>query len=231
MQTRRQIGRVADHGLFLRRSRSDEIADHDDAGRYADADLQRLTGGSFELPGDRRDFQRRPDRPFGVFFMGAREAEIGENAVAHEFRDKPVVARHRARTGVLVAADDIAHVLGIEPRRQRGRADEIAEHHGELPALGGALGRGWARRAGRRRTGESAGGHGCDGEPRHRRQHLAAMTQNGDAEFLQVFGRQRRQDLAVDLVLAKGVLILSEAETSQPIPDVHDRSPIGCGRS
>ena len=120
LQTRRQIGRVADHGLFLRRSRSDEIADDDDAGRYADADLQRLTGGSFELPGDRRDVQRRPDRPFGVFFMGAREAEIGENAVAHEFRDKPVVARHRARTGVLVAADDIAHVLGIEPRRQRG---------------------------------------------------------------------------------------------------------------
>ena len=130
LQTRRQIGCVADHGLFLRRSRSDEIADDDDAGRYADADLQRLTGGSFELPDDRRDFQPRPDGPFGVLFMGARKAEIGENAVAHEFRDEPVVARHRARTGVLVAADDFAHVLGIEPRRKGGRADEIAEHQG-----------------------------------------------------------------------------------------------------
>jgi len=29
-----------------------------------------------------------------------------------------------------LGGDDRAHVLGIEPRRHRGRADEIAEHHG-----------------------------------------------------------------------------------------------------
>ena len=36
----------------------------------------------------------------------------------------------------VIGADDLAHVLGIEPRRQRGRADEVAEHHRELAALG-----------------------------------------------------------------------------------------------
>ena len=44
--------------------------------------------------------------------------------------------------------DDLAHVLGIEPRRQRGRADEIAEHDGELAPLGG-VGVGAGRRGGR----------------------------------------------------------------------------------
>ena len=49
--------------------------------------------------------------------MRARKAEIGEHAVAHELRDEAVVARDRAATGVLIGADNLAHVLGIEPRR------------------------------------------------------------------------------------------------------------------
>ena len=40
LQPRRQIGRLANDGLFLRRSLTDEVADHDDAGGYADADVQ-----------------------------------------------------------------------------------------------------------------------------------------------------------------------------------------------
>ena len=39
----------------------------------------------------------------------------------------------------MVGADHLAQVLGIEPRRKRGRADQIAEHHGELAAFGGGL--------------------------------------------------------------------------------------------
>ena len=34
--------------------------------------------------------------------------------------------------GAMVGGDDLAQILGIEPRRQRGRADEIAEHHRQL---------------------------------------------------------------------------------------------------
>ena len=137
LQPRRQIGRVADDRLFLRRALSDEIADHDDAGRDADADLQLLLRPRFELRDDGGDVEAGPDRPLGVVLVGARKAEIGQHAVAHEFGDEAVVARDRARTGVLIGANDLAHVLGIEPRRQRGRADEIAEHDRELAALGG----------------------------------------------------------------------------------------------
>ena len=75
--------------------------------------------------------------PRGVILVRAGKAEIGEHAVAHEFGDEAVVARDHAGNGVLVGADDPPHVLGIEPRRKRGRADEVGEHHGELPALGG----------------------------------------------------------------------------------------------
>ncbi len=137
LQPRRQIGRLADDGLFLRRALSDEIANDDDAGRDADADPQGLFRARVELRDDSGDVETRSDRPFGVFLMGAREAEIGQHAVAHELGDEAVVARDRARTGVLIGANDLAHVLGIEPRRQRGRADEVAEHDGELAALGG----------------------------------------------------------------------------------------------
>ena len=37
---------------------------------------------------------------------------------------------------VLVGADHLPHVLGIEPRRKLGRAHQIDEHHRQLPPLG-----------------------------------------------------------------------------------------------
>src|SRR5208282_6762758 len=40
LQARRQIGRFADDGLFLRGAPSDKIADHDDSGGDADADIE-----------------------------------------------------------------------------------------------------------------------------------------------------------------------------------------------
>jgi hypothetical protein len=37
----------------------------------------------------------------------------------------------------VIRGDDLAQILGIEPRRERGRADQVTEHHGELPPFGG----------------------------------------------------------------------------------------------
>ena len=117
-----------------------------------------------------------------------------------------------------------AHVLGIEPRRQRGRADEIAEHHRELPALGGV--RGCLKGYGGRRLHRSfRRTQTCD------RLEKALAMPEGHAEFFEVAFRQFTQNLGVDVILAKQGLVLAETEAAQPIPDVHDRSPIGCGRS
>jgi hypothetical protein len=79
----------------------------------------------FELGDDGRDVEAGPDRTLGILLMGARKAEIGQHAIAHEFGDEAVIARDRARTGVLIGANDLAHVLRIEPGRQRGRTDQV----------------------------------------------------------------------------------------------------------
>ena len=135
LQPRGEIGRVADDRLLLRRAFAHETADDDKAGRDADANAELFARAGLQARHDFGDFERRVDRPRRVVLMRAGEAEIGENAVAHELRDEAVIARHHARDRVLIGADDLAHVLGVEPRRKRGRADEVAEHHGELPPL------------------------------------------------------------------------------------------------
>ena len=69
--------------------------------------------------------------------MRPQIAEIDQHPVAHELGDKAVVARDDAGNSILIGADLLAQFLGVEPRRQRRRADEIAEHHRQLPpALG-----------------------------------------------------------------------------------------------
>src|SRR5271166_6594374 len=128
------------------------------------------------------DVESRMDRARRVILVRAGKAEGRQNPVAKEFRDKSVIARQHARAGVLIGVDDLAHVLGIEPRRQRGRADEVAEHDGELAPLGGV----------------SVGQRGGRGVQRlDREHHLAPMADAGDAEILEIVERQLRQHCAV----------------------------------
>jgi len=45
------------------------------------------------------------------------------------------------------------------------------------------------------------------------------------AKFPEVDVGQLRQDIGVDFTRAKERLVLSEAETSEPTPDIHGRTP------
>jgi hypothetical protein len=63
-------------------------------------------------------------------------AEVGHDAVAHELGDIALEAPDLARYRVLVGPQYVAHLLGIKPRRQRGRAHQIDEHDRQLTALG-----------------------------------------------------------------------------------------------
>jgi hypothetical protein len=45
------------------------------------------------------------------------------------------------------------------------------------------------------------------------------------AKLLKISVGQLRQDVGVDFTRAKKRLILSEAETSEPTPDIHVRAP------
>jgi hypothetical protein len=62
-----------------------------------------------------------------------------------------------------------------------------------------------------------------------RGQQPPPMPKSRDAQLLQVLRRQGRQNLAVDLIVAKGSLVLPEAEALQPSRDIHARSPEGRG--
>ena len=68
--------------------------------------------------------------------MRSRVAEIGEHAVAHILGDKPVEASDDIGDDAMICGGDLAQIFRIESRRERCRADEIAEHHRQLPAFG-----------------------------------------------------------------------------------------------
>src|SRR6516225_1695176 len=56
------------------------------------------------------DVETRPHRTLGLVLMGARVAEIDEDAVAHVLRDKAVVMPDRGTAPALIRRDHIAQI-------------------------------------------------------------------------------------------------------------------------
>ena len=83
-----------------------------------------------------------PHRAFGLILVGTRIAEIGQHTIAHVLGDVPFEPRDRARHCALIGPQEFGHLLRIEPRRERGRVDQVDKHHGELAALGPGCQRG-----------------------------------------------------------------------------------------
>ena len=81
------------------------------------------------------DRKRRACRALGVVLMRQRIAEQAHQPVAEFFRDMAAHFGDRSGSGVKIGADQVAPFLGIELRGDRGRADQIAEHHREIAAL------------------------------------------------------------------------------------------------
>ena len=222
LQPRREVRRLADHRLFLRCALADQIADDHQPGGDADPHLQWRRRDGVE-PGHLLDqLQPGAHRALGIVLVGPRIAEIGEHAVAHVLGDKPAAAPDHLGNAAVIGADHRAQILRVEPRRQRRRADQIAEHHRQLPPLGLAgpdasilprlhkLGR-RDRRAGAREVRSQRGDRG---------QQLAPMADKIDAQILQIVGRQLAQDLGIDRVIVECRGVLFEPQPSQPIGDL-----------
>jgi hypothetical protein len=91
-----------------------------------------------------------------------------------------------------------AQVLGIEPRRQLGRADEVAEHYRELTAFG-------LRRQRRiRMIDVAAGRQGGD-----RVEQPLAMAEGGHAELPQIAIVEAGEHIGVNIVVGEGRRILT----------------------
>src|SRR5206468_2264093 len=80
--------------------------------------------------------ESRPDGSLGVLLVRPGIAEIGQYPVAPELREEAVVGQDDTSTGGVIGIGYGAHVLRIEPGRQGSRAHQIADHHGEVAALG-----------------------------------------------------------------------------------------------
>jgi hypothetical protein len=118
----------------------------------------------------------------------------------------------------VVGADHRPQILGVGPRRQRRRADQIAEQHRQLPTFG-------------------LGGWPC-GRPRHRRpfdngrrQCALAQRRDGLQQFpartdrqsqrCQIGLGQLRQRFGVDFILAKRWLVSRQPQAPQPRRNLH----------
>ncbi len=153
MQPGSEVGRLADDRSLLRRALADQIADDHQPGSDPDPRVERA-GFDIEASDTVDDAQPRPDRPLGIILMRSRVTEINQHPIAHILGDKPGEAADRLGDGATVGADDLPQIFGVQPRGERGRADEVAEHHRQLAAFGIGESR---CIAGRRRYG--GGGH------------------------------------------------------------------------
>jgi hypothetical protein len=100
-------------------------------------------------------------------------------------------------------------------RREFGRADQVTEHHGQLPALG----IGGSRCISRCCHDRSARQYGT--ERSDCGEELTAMADRGHADADQVLGRQRRQHLSIDIIVAECRCVLFEPQPAQPRHYVH----------
>ena len=189
-----EVRRLADDRLLLRRALADQIADDHEPGGDADP---RLELGGFDVEAadsvDRRPARRGPParrRPHAL-----ADSRNRRDAVAHIFGDKAVEPGDHLGDGAVIGADDLAQILRIEPRRQRRRADEVAEHHRQLPAFGLGAELGYRGAPSSRSNGRLGAERDDGGE------QLAAVADRGHAKADQVVGRQLPQYLGVDIVI------------------------------
>ena len=182
-----------------------DVADDDGAGSDPDMHLER----QFLCRGDRRE--PGADRLRRLVLVGARPAEIGEDAVAEIIGDIAAIALDDGGHRIVIAAQQLAQILRIVPARQLGRADQIAEQHRELAPLGRADR--VAARAQRRQRGTlSVGRLRSLARPLgDRAQQPAAMAER-QPQLLQILVAELGQQVEIDVVGGKdlGVLLQSD---------------------
>ena len=157
LQPRRHIGRLADDCHRIAKLAGADVADHHHAGVDADpnADADPEVGQLVVQSPDRLDdLETGPDRALGIVLVRFRIAEVNEDTVADVVADMAFETRDDFGAAFLITTHDFVQIFGIEPRRERGRADHVAKHHRELPpfsAVAGASGLGRRPRLARRR--------------------------------------------------------------------------------
>ena len=117
LQPRGEIGGLADNGTLLRCAGADDFTDDNEPSGNTDPRLNTRAVRALDAADFRQDADRCAHGAFCRVLEGARETEIGEHAVAHEFRDEAAEPTDRASCGILVAPDQTAQQFGIDHAR------------------------------------------------------------------------------------------------------------------
>ena len=130
-------GRADGHELVARPLA--QGADHHVAGVEPDPHPQPLAEPALDVVGhlaQRLDHRRRrAHRADRVVLAGAVQAEHGHHGVADELLDHAAVLLDHPLPAREAGADDVAGVLGVEPAREHGEADQVGEQDGDELAL------------------------------------------------------------------------------------------------
>jgi hypothetical protein len=107
---------------------------------------------------------------------------------------------------------------GVEPARERGRADEVSEHHSQLATFG-VLSPGWLARRGHqgRRYGSRSVAEIAD-----RAQQFAPITEQ-DTEVFKVLVREVGKDAQVNAIFDKAIGVLGHPEHFEPVRNLLHR--------
>src|SRR5215472_17533961 len=138
-------------------------------------------------------------------------AKIDEDAVAHKLGDKPAELLGDLRHGAMIQSKQSRQVFGIEPRRERRGANQIAEQDCQLPSFSWTI---ELYRTGYR--GRLQSGYGT--------QDALAVSEQY-AELLEICLRQLGQSLNIDGILSKHRLVLLQTHAAQPGPDIQRGAP------
>jgi hypothetical protein len=219
LQPRGEVRGLADDGLLLGRTFADQIADDDQPGSDADPRRQCRARGRLQPADHLGDRQPSAHCPLGLVFVCLGPAEVGQHAVAHELGDEALEASDHPGRRVLIGAEHLAHVLGIELGRQFGRADQIDEHHRQLPPLGLARGRprSWLSGLG--------AGIGRSGVERRYPLEQPLPVSKVEPKLLEIGIGQVAQDVAVDAVLCERLRMMAKPLLSEPARDLEHCTP------
>src|SRR5580765_505834 len=142
--------------------------------------------------------------------MRIRVAEIEQDAVPDIARGEAVVILHQADAGLSKACDHVPNVLGIELFGERGGANHIAEHDGELAPLSAD---GCPQRSGDN-TGCDLYRRGTD-EGSHRPLRTLAIAQR-QSEFGQIGLGEVGHDIEIDPMPEEEIAVVAEANALEP---------------
>ena len=138
LKARRHVRRLAERQRLVP-ALSADLADHDRPRVDTDPDRERDASLALESRvqhGDRvDDAEASAHRAARGILSGGRAAEVHEQTVPEVLRDMAMERPDHGVTDLLVGAHHLSEHLGIEAAGQLGRPHEVAEHHGELPAL------------------------------------------------------------------------------------------------